>query len=198
MDGHRRDWQTRLHPLPRLLLGAGLALGLAGAALAAPPGGMGGHGKGMHGATGHHGGYRGGHHGLRPHNAAAHFLRMANRLGLDKGQVQRLRELRDRYIEEHAVTEARLRAAQQDLQALLRADTIDKDKAGELLGRIGQLEGQLWQAFIDQLATIKELLTPEQRQRLRMMHRRMGHGTGSGMPAGHPKGGMKGHQGGGT
>jgi len=185
MEQHRNHRTPCLsRPLPRLLLGAFLAVALAGGTLAAPAAGMGKHG--MTGAR------HGGHHSLRPHNAAAHFLKMARRLGLDEKQLQRLRELRDRYIEEHAATEARLRAARQDLQALLRAETLDKAKAGELLGRIGQLERELWQAFIDQLAAIKELLTPEQRQRLRMMHHRMGPGVGGGMPAGHPMGRMGG------
>ncbi len=167
----------------------GLALLLAGAAAAASPGmmvspmGMMGMKEGM---KAH--GYGHGHHALAPHNAAAHFLMMAGRLGLDEQQRRRLRELRDRWIEEHAADEARLRAARQDLQAVLRADTIDRAKAEELLGRIGQLEQGLWRAFIEQLATIKEMLTPEQRQRLRMMHRMM-KGHGMGMPMG---GGMRG------
>jgi hypothetical protein len=174
------------------------ALGLvATPALADPPMGPGMHGAGMeamdsgdmgmdHHGMGMHGGMG---HEMRPHNAAAHFLMMADTLGLDDGQKDRLRKLRDDWIEANAANEARLKAAQEDLGNMLGADTIDLKPANAQLAIIGKVEGQLWQAFVGQLKTIKDLLTDDQRARLRDWHHRgpgmgMGFGMGPGMGSG--------------
>jgi hypothetical protein len=172
------------------------ALGLvATPALADPPMGPGMHGAGMgamdggemgmdHHDMGMHGGMG---HEMRPHNAAAHFLMMADALGLDEGQKDRLRKLRDDWIEANAANEARLKAAQEDLGNMLAADTIDLKPANAQLAIIGKVEGQLWQAFVGQLKTIKDLLTDDQRARLRDWHHRgpgMGFGMGPGMGSG--------------
>lgn len=162
---------------------------LAAPALADPPAGMGMHpgmgvhppmgagsgpgmGMGMHEGMGDHG--RGGH-GLQPHNAAIHFLKMADALGLDAGQVEKLRKLRDDWIDNNAANEAHLAAAQGDLRRMLFADTIDRKAVEDELAKIGPIEGQLWRAFVQQLLEIKNMLTDEQRARLRqrMWHQPM-------------------------
>jgi Spy/CpxP family protein refolding chaperone len=175
----------------RALLAALLALPLAAApALADPPAGMGPGMGGMHpgmgmgmgmgpgmdmppgGGMGMGMGERGGDHGLQPHNAAVHFLRMADALGLDAGQLDKLRKLRDAWIDNNAAAEAHLEAAQNDLKALLFADTIDTKAVETKLAEIGPIEGQLWRAFAQQLLEIKAMLTDDQRARLRERMRR--------------------------
>lgn len=177
------------------------ALGLvATPVLADPPGmGMGQHpGMGMaHGAMGMeaHGmgmgmtGHGGMGHEMRPHDAAAHFLLMADTLGLDDTQKDKLRKLRDDWIESNAANEARLTAAQADLGVMLAADTIDLKPVNAQLAIVGKIEGQLWQAFAAQLKAVKDLLTEDQRARLRDWHRGgpgagMGPGMGMGMGPG--------------
>ncbi len=155
-------------------------------ALADPPG------KGMHPGMGmQHGGMGMGKdhgmgygHGMRPHNAAIHFLAMSDRLGLDDAQVAELRKLRDDWIESNATNEARLKAAQADLSELLAADSIDMKAADAQLAVVGKVEGQLWHAYVAQLKDIKDLLTDDQRARLRSWHSGMGHGPGMGMGMG--------------
>jgi Spy/CpxP family protein refolding chaperone len=174
----------RVFPLVILLTGL-----LAAPALADPPGagtrpGMAGHpGMGMQGGMGMHGGSGMGMHGgmgmgrgqgLQPHNAAAHFLKMADALDLDDGQRAKLRKLRDAWIDNNASNEARLRAAQADLKALLFADTFDLKAVDAVLEKIGPIEGQLWRDYAQQLLEIKSMLNDDQRARLRQRMRRMG------------------------
>jgi hypothetical protein len=173
-----------------LTLAGALALALtASPALADPPAGMGpmhpgmgtgmgmgsemGPGMGSGGGMGMQG--KGGSHGFGPHNAAVHFLKMADALGLDAGQVAKLRQLRDDWIDNNAASEARLEAAQSDLKALLFADSIDLKAVEAALARIGPIEAQLWRAFAQQLLEIKGMLNDDQRARLktRMRHRGM-------------------------
>jgi len=173
-------------------LGVAALVLAAGPVLAEPPGmGMGHPGMGMeHGGMGmgtdhgmgmQHGGATG--HETRPHNAALHFLQMADALGLDDAQKARLRKLRDDWIESNAANEARLKAAESDLGTMLAADTFDLKPVDAQLAVIGKVEGQLWHAFAAQLKEIKDLLTDDQRARLRERHR-MGPGMGMGMGQG--------------
>jgi len=172
------------------LLGAALAG--APAALADPPGGPGmgrmepgmGPGMGMHpgmgggmgpgmGMGGMHGdGHGMGQHRLQPHNAALHFLKMADVLGLDAGQMEKLRKLRDAWIDNNAANEAHLEAAQSDLQDMLFADSIDRKAVENKLAEIGPIEGQLWRAFVQQLLEIKATLTDAQKAKLRQFRDR--------------------------
>jgi len=177
------------------------ALGLAVLAYAASPAqadppamGMGmqhpGMGMTAHGEMGmgmdHHAmgmgmmGHGGMGHEMRPHNAAVHFLMMADALGLDDTQKDKLRKLRDDWIETNSTNEERLEAAQADLNAMLTADTFDLKPVDAQLAIVGKIEGQLWHAFAAQLKGIKDLLTDDQRARLRDHHRMGGSGMGMG------------------
>jgi len=134
-------------------------------------GGMGG--MGMRGDQGmRHGGKEG--HRFGPHNAAVHFIGMADMLGLDAGQVQKLQDMRDAWIEANSTKEARLKAAEADVKGLLSADDIDMKAVDAKLALIGQLEGPLWHDFARQLADIKGLLTDDQKAKLRQHHRHHG------------------------
>ena len=150
----------------------------AGSAWADPD--MGGH-HGMemqgHGSMGGHGGY--GHHGMRPHNAAAHFLKMADMLGLSDDQTAKLVKMRDDYIAKNATSEEQLAAAYGDLPRLLYADEIDLKKVDALLDKTGKLESQLWHAFAQQLHDIKAMLTPDQKAALNELHQMRHEGMGS-------------------
>jgi Spy/CpxP family protein refolding chaperone len=159
------------------------ALALAATPALAEPPGM-GHASMDHGGMGmQHGAKMGGGegHGMRPHNAAVHFLQMADALGLDDAQKARLRKLRDEWIESNAANEARLKAAEADLKGMLSADTFDLKAVDTQLSMVGKVEGQLWHAFAAQLAEIKGMLTDDQRARLRQRH---GMGPGMGMSPG--------------
>ena len=136
--------------------------------------GMGEHpGMGMQGHGGMAMGKSSGHgqHGMRPHNAAVHFLKMADALDITDDQRAKLIKLRDDYIAKNATTEAQLKAGYSDLPGLLHANDIDMKAADALLNKVGKLEAQLWHAFAQQLHDIKALLTTEQKSALNDMHR---------------------------
>jgi Spy/CpxP family protein refolding chaperone len=109
---------------------------------------------------------------LQPHNAAVHFLEMADALGLDGTQVAKLRQLRDAWIENNSTNEARLEAAEIDLQALLFARSVDRRAIEDEVAQIGPLESQLWLAFSQQILEINQMLTDAQKARLREIRRR--------------------------
>jgi Spy/CpxP family protein refolding chaperone len=109
---------------------------------------------------------------LQPHDAAVHFLHMADILGLDAAQVAKLRKLRDAWIANNAANEAHLEAAESDLQALLFAESVDRKAVEDQVARIGPTEGQLWLAFTQQLLEINQILTDAQKARLREIRRR--------------------------
>lgn len=150
--------QTMMGPHPGMpggpMMGAQEGMGMMG-------GMMGGMRDGMKG------------HRMGPHNAAVHFLQMADMLGLDDNQISRLRKLRDDWIAQHSVDAARLKAAEADLKRLLYADDIKMDEVEQALSTIGTLEGQLWRAFAEQLSQIKGMLSGKQKERLREKHRMM-------------------------
>ncbi len=112
-----------------------------------------------------------------PHNAAVHFLKMADTLQLGSQQISRLIKLRDAYIEKNSVAESQLFAARTDLRRLIMADSIDVKAVDQKLTQIGALEAGLWRAFVIQLHDIKAMLSAKQKKRLEDMHRRkMCHG----------------------
>ncbi|HKI82098.1 MAG TPA: periplasmic heavy metal sensor [Pseudodesulfovibrio sp.] len=144
---------------PRLAVAAAFALGLAVPAAWA-------HGHHHHEYHHHH------HHGyeIRPHNAAIHLLMMAPAIGLSHEQVEKLMKMRDDYIKNNAVAEDMLKVEHMDLKWLLYADDFNKEAAEKKLGEIGKLEGQLWDAYVDQRAKISALLTPKQKDKLKEMY----------------------------
>lgn len=121
---------------------------------------------------GHDGMGRGGHggYGMHPHNAAAHFLKMATMLELTDDQVAKLTKMRDDYITKNATTEEQLKAANDDLPRLLYADEVDLKAVNAQFEKIGKMESQLWRAFAQQLHDIKAMLTPEQKATLSDLH----------------------------
>jgi len=108
---------------------------------------------------------------LQPHNAAVHFLRMADVLGLDAAQVAKLRRLRDAWIANNTANEAHLEGAESDLQALLFARSIDRKAVEEKVAQIGPAESQLWLAFTQQLLEIDQMLTDAQKAKVREIRR---------------------------
>jgi len=118
-------------------------------------------------------------HMFKPHNAAVHFLAMAPQLKLTGKQTAHLITLRDAWIEENSVNEARLAAMRSDLQRLIMAKSIDLKAVDQMLAEISILETGLWHAFARQLHDIKAMLSTKQKQRLADMHRmKMGHAMG--------------------
>jgi Spy/CpxP family protein refolding chaperone len=89
------------------------------------------------------------------------------RLGLSGEQRRRLAELRD--VEERRVIrlEADLRLAQLDLRRLVAGERPDLRAIGGQVDRVVDLRGEIMKARLAAQVGMRELLTPEQRARLR-------------------------------
>jgi len=144
---------------------------------------MGGHPGMGHEDYGH--GHGMGHLGMQimqPHNAASHFLKMGKTLNLSDDQIKQLTKLRDEYIDKNAKTEEQLKASYGDVARAIFADDIDVKTTNDLVDKVGNMESQLWHAYVQQLHDIQALLTPAQKQTLKDMwkprHHNMGEGHG--------------------
>ena len=138
------------------------------------------HNESMHGSGPHHSGpimgnfdHMGKHPGehgkfsnyrdYRPRNAALNFLRMDKMLNLSSEQKEKLRTLRDDWIENQTVPAAQLKVARSDLIHMIYSNTDSKEIDAHLK-KIGQLEGGLWRAFVDHYKSIIDILTKKQRK----------------------------------
>lgn len=151
------------------------SLGTVGTASAHPMEGHGGMGEDYGHGMGHGMGH-GGMSLLKPHNAAAHFLKMGPMLNLTDSQTQQLVKLRDQYIENNAKTEEMLQAAYSDLARAMFSDQTNVQQTMGIVNNIGKMESQLWQSYLQQLQDIRNLLTAQQKQSLKDMWKNPHHG----------------------
>ncbi|MFI5304203.1 MAG: Spy/CpxP family protein refolding chaperone [Nitrospiria bacterium] len=107
-----------------------------------------------------------GHHGRRFGNAAAHLLHMKERLGLNQGQIDELKKLRDAYRVENTVNEAKLKVDKEELREFLQEDSINTEKAEAKIKEIGTLEVSIRTSSVKQLAKIKTIIPKEQMKKL--------------------------------
>jgi Spy/CpxP family protein refolding chaperone len=112
------------------------------------------------------------HHRMKFGNAAEHFLKMKDKLGLNQNQVEELKKLRDAYRAENTVNEAKLKLDKIELRELLHEDTINSEKAEAKIREIAGLEVPIRISSAKQLAQIKTLISKEQMKKL---HQRRGH-----------------------
>jgi protein CpxP len=103
-------------------------------------------------------------------------------LGLTLDQERRLRELRTEFAKESERRSAEIRVAEIELDALLQQDTWDLAKIEPKVKQIARLQGDLRLARIETLAAGRDVLTPEQLERLKQIgHRMRSGGFGPGM-----------------
>jgi Spy/CpxP family protein refolding chaperone len=150
---------------------------------------------GAHPRWGHHGEHRGGHHGW--HRGKAHraslsglALRHQKELALTPAQVQGLRQLGTDAQRDGIKRQADLRLAELDLRGLMALDPADPNKPRDMArieAKVREIEklradGRL--ARIQNLELSRQVLTPEQREKLRGLldqrgpHRGGPHGPG--------------------
>ena len=90
-------------------------------------------------------------------------------LALSPEQVRNLERLRNDFEREAVKREADSRVAEMDLSALLEADSVDLTKTEAKVREIERLRADLRFARIRAIAQGKELLSQEQREKLRNM-----------------------------
>jgi Spy/CpxP family protein refolding chaperone len=167
-----------------ILVVAMLAIGLAQPTLAqmmgspGQAGPMGMQGPGMPGPGFGGGGWGSSHEGPLITIMLDHRLE----LGLTLDQEQRLRELRTEFAKESERRSAEIRVAEIELDALLEQDKWDLAKIEPKVKQIATLQGDLRLARVKTLAAGRDVLTPEQLERLKQIgHRMRSGGFGPGM-----------------
>jgi hypothetical protein len=95
------------------------------------------------------------------------MLRNREKLGLSDDQVRRMEQLRTDFEKESIRKEADLRVAEMDLEALLDAPSVEMGKAEAKVREIEKTRADLRIARIRTIEKAKELLTPDQRKKLR-------------------------------
>lgn len=138
-----------------------------------------GHGTSHHGSmsghkAGHHkGGKHKGHYG--PRNMAMKFLHMKEFLTLTPKQINKLKSMRDQFIDQYAASKQHLKSAKMDLRHMIHDDSVGMKAIEPQLKKIASLEGKLWRAHIKQFKSIQSLLTSEQKAKLQQKHRKSSH-----------------------
>ncbi len=120
------------------------------------------------------------------------MLEHSQELGLSPDQENRLRDLRTEFSKEWVRRNADIRVAEIELDSLLAQDKWDLAKIEPKVKQIASLQGDLRLARIKTLAAARDVLTPDQLQKLKQVGHRMrsfgrpgafGPGTpGPGMP----------------
>lgn len=108
-------------------------------------------------------------------------------------QLQRMMELRDQHRIATASQHAELAALSHKLSLLLTADSIDRKEVGSIQAKIDALRSELAKAHAKFTVDSAEILTPEQRQKLR--HRLLLHQGRPGFGPGHGPGPIPGSHG---
>jgi Spy/CpxP family protein refolding chaperone len=191
-----------MRAIVRRLLSVVLWIGLALPATAqmmGPPvqgGPMGTQGRGMMGPGARPGPMYGREGGWSSHEGPliSIMLGHAQELGLTPDQERKLRDLRTEYAKESVRRTADIRVAEIELTSLLEQDKWDLAKIEPKVKQIATLQGDLRLARIKTLAAGREVLTPEQVEKLKQIGHRMRPGSAPGEPnpgmmgPGHPYG----------
>jgi Spy/CpxP family protein refolding chaperone len=139
---------------------------------------------GMHRGTG----MMGGGQGMGMHRG----MRMMNMLDLSDSQRNKIRSIKSALRKQHFATMIKMMDERDRLQDLYAKDTPNPRTIGAAYGRIFVLKRQMIEASITARNRMHAVLTPKQKQQMKMMRRnRMGRGMGMGKGGmGMGKGGM--------
>jgi Spy/CpxP family protein refolding chaperone len=108
------------------------------------------------------------------------MLDHAQELGLTPDQERKLRDLRTEFAKDSVRRTADIRVAEIELNSLLEQDKWDLTKIEPKVKQIAALQGDIRLARIKVLAAGREILTPEQVEKLRQIGHRMRQGPGAG------------------
>jgi Spy/CpxP family protein refolding chaperone len=123
---------------------------------------------------------------------------MKQDLGLSTEQVQKIQAVNQRFKTQHETLHQKLQPLQEKLRTLLQADNPNLNEVKSLIQQISVLRGEVWILMVSHRIEINAILTPQQREKDRDIHRRRmneraPHGGDRGPgPGGCSRGGMNG------
>jgi protein CpxP len=113
-----------------------------------------------------------------PGRRADRMARLQERLNLSDEQSTRLREIRESRKPEAAQLRSNARTARLDLRRLLESETLDRKAVDAKVKEIADLHAATFRARIDTMLAMREVLTPEQRQKWQALRDERGKGAG--------------------
>ncbi len=143
----------------------------------------------FHGMRGHHG-MRGGHRG----RGEFAFARLADdpaareKLGITEEQASKIRQETSEFRKTEIRGRADLQVRRLELEDLLRADSPDRAAIDKKLDEIGAARLAQTKAEVHYRLAMREMLTPEQRQKLKQMRMEFRHRGFEGRPPRGPMG----------
>lgn len=110
---------------------------------------------------------------------------MRQRVGITTEQAEKIRQQTSNFLKEQIRSRANIKIARIDLRNLMAAENPNRASINTALDHIGALRLAQTKAAVDFRLTMRNALTPEQRQKLMQMHREfMRHGRGGRMGPG--------------
>jgi Spy/CpxP family protein refolding chaperone len=103
-------------------------------------------------------------HGRR---AMMERMRMARQLDLSRDQRDKIAQIRDREQRQMIRQRADLATARLDLRRLLREERIDRAAVNRQIDALARMRAEMAKARIGTMLEIRDVLTPEQRQKAR-------------------------------
>jgi Spy/CpxP family protein refolding chaperone len=92
---------------------------------------------------------------------------MMRELNLTKEQRDKIADLRDRQERRSIDLRAQIQTAQLDMRKLMRAEKPDKAAIGRQIDKVSALRADLQKSRIGTMLDVREILTPEQREKMR-------------------------------
>jgi len=121
-------------------------------------------------------GMNGGHAWRRAglfHQGLSLYVHNANRLGLSPQQVQRLKEIRYRFLRDTALLRTNMRIAWEQLMDLYQRPQLDLERIQRQMDQALSLTRQLGVAFTKALKEQNQVLTPQQQRRAARLRRQL-------------------------
>lgn len=103
------------------------------------------------------------------HHGVSLTLLNSDKLGLDENQKGQLERIRTRYTKELIRQGAEIQIAELDLNSLLKTDTADLSKVKDVIKKAADLESQIRYLRIEAFAEARNVLTDEQKGKLRKL-----------------------------
>ena len=88
-------------------------------------------------------------------------------LNLTKEQSDKIADLRDKQERRSIELRAQIQTAQLDMRKLMRADKPDKAAIGRQIDKVSGLRADLQKSRVGTMLDVREILTPEQREKMR-------------------------------
>ena len=126
------------------------------------------------------------HSGVREHNGkhcnkgkmgnkfGMRIERMAKKLGFSESQLKQAHEIEAKYKPQMQALHDKKKATRQELRAVMHADTIDQAVVKKLAQQQGDLKAQKIVLRSQMRAEINNVLTEEQRSKMKEMHKKRG------------------------